>query len=440
MPRLSLYRSNRQNDYKFLDRTISEMYQVGGLDIYVHKYLGPIVHPVDPPSDTGGTADATQPAYTQQNPLFIEDLFLLENRDRKYDQDVYIMRGVYNQQDIDFDLTQFGLFLNNDTLFITFHYNNMIETIGRKLMPGDVLELPNLKDYHPLDGGIAKALPKYYVIQDGSYASEGMSQTWMPHTWRVKATPMVASQEFNDILNKPFATDNIFDPGNFYPNGSTVLDGTAYYRAIQDVPVGTPVTDTAYWQPYTPPTIQDIQGTRSKELEINDAILTQAEFEVPLSGYDNTKFYIVPTANGGPSSLHSFTSDTTAFTADVGVNNSVTDVSTPETEGYVHGYLTGGQIAPNGLPVVPGISFPADPKAGDYSLRLDYHPNRLFRYDGKRWVKMEDNVRTNLTPGPTNHTLRSNFVNDTSTVHTADRGVIPARQSLSKLLKPQADD
>ena len=28
MPRLSLYRPNRQNDYKFLDRTIAEMYQV----------------------------------------------------------------------------------------------------------------------------------------------------------------------------------------------------------------------------------------------------------------------------------------------------------------------------------------------------------------------------------------------------------------------------
>ena len=41
MPRLSLYRPNRTNDYQFLDRTISEMYTVGGLDIYVHKYLGP---------------------------------------------------------------------------------------------------------------------------------------------------------------------------------------------------------------------------------------------------------------------------------------------------------------------------------------------------------------------------------------------------------------
>jgi hypothetical protein len=41
MPRLSLYRPNRTYDYQYLDRNISEMFTVGGIDIYVHKYLGP---------------------------------------------------------------------------------------------------------------------------------------------------------------------------------------------------------------------------------------------------------------------------------------------------------------------------------------------------------------------------------------------------------------
>ena len=174
MPRLSLYRPNRTADYQFFDRTIAEMFTVGGLDIYVHKYIGPIVAPDQ--ANTPG--DATLPVYDSSNPLFIEDLLLLENRDRAYDPDVYIMRGVYRTQDIDFDLTQFGLFLNNDTLFITFHYNNMIDTLGRKLMSGDVIEVPNLTDYHPLDRTIPKALPRYYVIQDAAFAQEGFSQTW----------------------------------------------------------------------------------------------------------------------------------------------------------------------------------------------------------------------------------------------------------------------
>jgi hypothetical protein len=78
--------------------------------------------------------------------------------------------------------------------------------------------------------------------------------------------------------------------------------------------------------------------------------------------------------------------------------------------------------------------------AGQYVLRLDYKPNRLFRYDGIRWVKIEDSVRTDLNNGPANKTLRSSFVNNTATVNTTDRGPMPSRQSLSELLKPRADN
>jgi len=441
MPRLSLYRPNRQNDYKFIDRTVAEMYQVGGVDMYVHKYLGPTPSGDDSSSISGGTQDATQPSYSEENPLFIEDLFLLENRDRSYSPDVYTMRGVYNAQDIDFDLSQFGLFLNNDTLFITFHYNFMIDTIGRKLMNGDVLELPNLKDYHPLDEDLAKAIPKYYVIQDAAFASEGFSQTWLPHLWRVKATPLVGAQEYKDILDKPFAVDNIWDPGNYYPSGSIVLDGNTYYQAVTDAPGGTEITNTTYWQVYTPDTELDTITTKSKDLEINDAILTQAEFEVPLSGYDNSKFYIVSTnEDGTPGNPAGYNTSQTDITVDTTNLDSDQQPVTPQREGYVLGYLTGTETAPNGLPVTPGVSFPVNPAVGDYALRLDYFPNRLFRYDGVRWLKVEDNIRTDLTPGADNKTLRSSFVNNDATVDTKDRGEIPSRQSLSNLLRPEADN
>jgi len=441
MPRLSLYRPNRQNDYKFIDRTISEMYQVGGVDMFVHKYLGPQPHGDDSSSVSGGTQDATQPAYSTESPLFIEDLFLLENRDRKYDDDVYQMRGVYNSQDVDFDLSQFGLFLNNDTLFITFHYNFMIDTLGRKLMNGDVLELPNLKDFHPLDSGIAKAIPKYYVIQDASFASEGFSQTWLPHLWRVKATPLVGAQEYNDILKKPFEVDNIWDNGNYYPSGSIVLFGNQYYQAKIDTPVGTEITNTTHWKEIEPKSELTTFGTVTKDLEINDAILTQAEYEVPLSGYDTVEFYIVPTnEDGTPANPDSYTVDETGITVDTTDVDVDGQPQSPRANGYTLGYLTGDGIAPNGLPVTPGISFPPGPQEGDFALRLDYFPNRLFRYNGTRWVKYEDNVRTDLTPGASNQTLRSSFVNNTNETQTLDRGEIPERQGLNHLLKPQADN
>jgi len=438
MPRLSLYRPNRTNDYQFLDCTISEMYTVGGLDIYVHKYLGP-------KTGDAGDSDATLPVYDTTNPLFIEDLLLLENRDRTYDPDVYIMRGVYRTQDIDFDLTQFGLFLNGDTLFITFHYNDMIDTFGRKLMSGDVIEVPNLTDYHPLDRTKPKALPRYYVIQDANFASEGFSVTWLPHLWRVKATPLVNAQEYQDILDKPFMPENIWDPGNFYPAGTVVNYGDNYYTASQNVPAGTDISNTNYWTLIeNPNTITDEMSTRPNDLQINDAILTQAYAEVPYSGYDTVKFYILPTEFDQPAGF-GLTTDTTQVTADVTEGGQGT---TPKSFGYTVGYLTGSKdpetgylIPPNGLPVTPGVNFPANPVAGDYALRLDYFPNRLFRYNGTRWIKIEDDVRTDLNlANPGAESQRSRFVNNPYTVPTTDMGNIPSRQSLSEILKPLADN
>ena len=434
MPRLSLYRPTRSADYQFLDRTISEMYTVGGLSIYVHKYLGPIVDN----SENPGNADATLPVYDSQNPLFIEDLLLLENRDRAYDPDIFIMRMVYRTQDVDFDLTQFGLFLNGDTLFLTTHYNDMIDTFGRKLMAGDVIEVPNLKDYNPLNAGLVRALPRYYVIQDANFASEGFSQTWLPHLWRIKATPMVASQEFQQIIDQPFMPENIWDNGNFYPANETVNNGGTYYQAKQPVPPGTDITNTDYWEVITTPsTIGEKQSTRTRDLEINDAILAQAQVEVPLSGYDTVKFYILPTNTIGQPAGAGLTADMTGPTVD---GTQPGEGITPTSDGYTLGYLTGDGIAPNGLPVTPGVSFPPNPVLGDYALRLDYFPNRLFRYNGRAWVKIEDKVRTDLDLSPLALTQRSSFVNNTYTVPTTDMGNIPSRQSLSQILKPQADN
>ena len=436
MPRLSLYRPNRTHDYQFFDRTISEMFTVGGLDIYIHKYLGPQTGGANVPSS--GNFDATQPVYETQSVLNIQDLLLLENRDRVYAPDIFVMRGVYRTQDVDFDLTQFGLFLNSDTLFMTFHYNDMIDTFGRKLMNGDVIEVPNLKDYNPLNEALPRALPRYYVIQDANFASEGFSQTWLPHLWRIKATPLNNQQEYSKILDKPMVEENIWDPGNFYPTNTIVNQGDVYYRAITNVPAGTDITNTNYWAPYTPPTISDLQSTRTKDTEINDDILAQADAEVPKSGYDVSKYYIVPTnADGQPADPTGLTTDQTNTTVD-GTQPGMS--VTPTSDGYTVGYLTGDGLAPNGFPVTPGVSFPTNPVLGDFCLRLDYKPNRLFRYNGRLWTRIEDKVRTNLNNGPSNETLRSGFVNNTYTTATTDQGNIPQRQSLSQALKPKADN
>lgn len=365
MARLSLWKDGKHsNDYKFLDRRISEMYTIGGTGILLHKYLGPV--------EQTGSTDATKPDYTNQSEMNIQDLLFLENRDRKYDTSVYSMRGQYQVADNSFDLSQFGLFLQTGTLFMTFHLNDMIDNIGRKIINGDVLELMHLMDYNSLDESTPVALKRFYVCSDAQFGSEGFTPTWWPHIWRVKLNPLTDSQEYKDILN--------------------------------NVPAGTNST--------TP--VGDILSTIQKYQNINDAIIAQAEQDVPQSGYDTSGLYIQS-------------------------NHTPDEASTTPTD-KVHGYLTGDGIAPNGIAVAAGITFPGSPDEGDYYLRLDYVPNRLFRFDGQRWVKIEDAVRTNLTNGPENHTLRSGFVNDTSTYTDNSGGTHTTLQGLNKILKPLADN
>ena len=94
------------------------MFTVGGTDLHLHKYLGPYDQ-----GDTqkDGEASPSQPNYagSEVNETTIQDLLFLENRDRKYSPDIYTVRGIYNVQDQDFNLSQFGMFLSNDTLFLS---------------------------------------------------------------------------------------------------------------------------------------------------------------------------------------------------------------------------------------------------------------------------------------------------------------------------------
>ena len=393
MPRLSLWKDGQHsNDYKFMDRRISEMFTIGGTGILVNKYLGPI-------QQTGST-DPTKPDYLNQSAQNIQDLLWLENRDRKYEHDVYKMRGIYQRADQDFDLSQFGLFLQTGTIFMVFHLRDMVDTMGRKLMNGDVLELQHLKDYDALDGDLPAALKRYYVVSDAAFAAEGFSPTWWPHLWRVKLNPLVDSQEYKDIL------DNI--------------------------KAGASTTQT----------IGEILSTYDKYKNINDAVVAQAELDVPKSGYDTSPFYNLATnADGTPvgdpasyldaSIVGNVTADNTTVTADTGP-------VTPTSK--VEGYLTGNGQAPNGIVTGTGVAFPANAQSGDYFLRLDYLPNRLFRFNGRSWVKVEDNVRTNITPGTDNNTQRMSYVNNTNTYTNGSGQSESELQPLSRILRPKADN
>ena len=384
-----------------LDRVINEQFQVGGTDIVIHKYLGP----QDP---TEGEATPATPVNSNPIPeLGIQDVLFMENRDRKYEKDVYVARGIYTMQDLDFNLQQFGFFLTNDNIMITFHLRGIVELLGRKLMAGDVLELPHLKDEYAL-GDDMVALKRFYVVTDVTRPATGYSQTWYPHLLRAKCEPLVDTQEYKEILDQ--------DSG----------DGANSLR--------------------------DILSTYNQNIAINNQIIAQAEADAGLSGYDTSHFYILPLKEDGQTmDLR----DTTDTDVDASYEGTAADASsifvTPDKDVYISMYQGDG-VPPNGAPYTFGIEYPFNPGIGAYHLRTDYMPNRLFRFNGTSWEYVESNVRMTLTnkpvdglPAPdaqTRHTQIGSFINNNNTATIAGK-VVEERQSLSKALKkrqgPEAD-
>lgn len=353
MPRLSLYKPYKGNDYKFMDRSIREQFDIGGTAVHVHKYLGPKeqTNNTDPSEPNYGSGTELDNIFEEEmnpqgqiNETNIQDLLFMENRDRKYDPDVFELRGVYNVSDNDFDLTQFGLFLTNDTLFISFHINDMIEKLGRKLMPGDVLELPHLRDDLLLNHD-REAVNKFYVVQDAARGSEGFSQTWFPHIWRVKVAPMTDTQEYSDIL------------------------GTAG----------------------DPDSLKNAISSYQTEMNISNAIVKSAEAADP---------------TGLPLAEHLFGSN-------------------EETEEYNHGET-----------LEQGDQFPQNPNDGDYFVRTDFSPNRLFVFRGSRWHRLYD--KENETTWTDRTYNASQFIENPNTT-VVDNQEFPERQPLSKVIKPKSD-
>ena len=459
MPRLSLYRPEKGNDYKFQDKTVWEMFQVGGTDVLVHKYVGP---------GNSQEKTAATPTYSTDDPTNIQDMLFLENRDRKYDPDVYRLRGVYNVQDIDFNLSQFGLFLQNDTVFITFHINDTVEKLGRKIMSGDVIELPHLDDEHALND-LNYALKRFYVIEDVNRAAEGFSNTWYPHLYRAKCKPLVDSQEFKQILDGIADQEALKGTWNaestYFPGDIVIAPNGEKYQVISEVTGVEPPNSTYY---KLADTLKDIMSTYEKEMQVTQAVLDRAEADSPESGYDTSRFYTMQTDNQGNTELVTADSDDLLIPSTDKDGNTLLDdkgnevymsvtadtaYQTPEGNAY-KGYLIGDGLPENGAPFTQGIAFPLNPIEGQFHLRTDYKPTRLFRFDGIRWRKTEDDVRmtrSNLGPSqvgagkdfaghdPAISKGKDSFINNT-TVNNIGGKQIEEKQSLSKALRPKADD
>ncbi len=224
---------------------------------------------------------------------------------------------------------------------MTFHIRDIVDALGRKIMAGDVIELPHLKDDYSLDTTDTETLKRYYVVEDVNRAAEGFSKTWWPHLYRVRVKGITDAQEFRDIL------------GNADENTS--------------------------------------QKTRDKDLEINQAVIDQAESDAPQSGYNTKQLHVMPTDEEGKVALVTVDDDMTTDTGHINVDKVY---QTPKANGYLEGYLTGDAIPANGETYTAATTFPSNPVEGMFVLRTDYSPNRLFRFDGRRICKNRGQCKT----------------------------------------------
>ena len=176
-------------------------------------------------------------------------------------------------------------------------------------------------------------------------------------------------------------------------------------------------------------------STYNREKTINDQVVAQAELDSPKAGFNYKQYYVAPIDERGNIRTDNVNA-TDRISSDKPIN---AVIDTPASSHYGF-YLDGDGVAPNGSPAGFGISFPsANVDSGDYFLRTDYLPNRLFRFDGTRWVKMEDSIRITMSNTDSKQNWKTKFINASGT-NTINGLTVDQRQSLSNALKPKADN
>jgi hypothetical protein len=388
MPRISLWNPQKTNDYNFIDKTIGENFRIAGLGILVHMYQGPT-------TDSNGN--------TNTSLTTIQDVLFLQNNNRKYDPNVIELKGHYTPQDVNFDLSQFGVFLSSDVIRIQFHFNDMIDALGRKLIAGDVLELPNMFDTPIFDNAVG--INQYYVIQDALYAAGGYGQKWYPHLWLVRAKLLQASPEYKEILNQ----------------ASTGQTAGGAGQSIGIMPEGFTDTTDSNGNPGIGenPNITNSLNLFCQIIGLTDEIIKEAECNAFFDPkfFESANLYIYIDSNTGYPVIGS-----NYFSGDGAPPNYSTDLN--------------DDLVPSGPLVGAGISFPTDMQDGQYYLRIDYYPERLFQKQGNCFKLIEVNVLKNWTAY---NRVLDTFIDNINDTTLSDGTVVPEKQAVSTIVKQKVD-
>lgn len=329
---------NKTKTSQFTSDLIKMHIEMGGLDVNVYRFKGTFAQDEDEfgvkhdphGPDTDDEENLFDVDDQRENPfgpghegptdvgsfLGVQDTVLNENRDREYDFDeIPVLRVTYTVSQNELEYARFGMALANDVLTIEVHTEEMEKQCERRLAPGDVIEMPHLREVG-IDGRVAN---KWYEVSSIVWSPTGIDVAYNRHVSAIVLRPMRHQQEFLDLFHR------------MDEYGKNLAEQMSNVDAMMSM----------------------TQANQEKAREY-----------VNTTWFDTTLLYFCP--------------------------------EHPDRQPY---RWTGDGVPDNGEPVTQGADFPTDPQIGDWFLRVDFVPNRLYRFmDNKRWKLMEKDIKREWQP------------------------------------------
>ncbi len=278
----------------------------------------------------------------------IQDKILMENRDREYNTEPYLMKGYYDLVEVQTEMSRFGIELPSLIYNLSISFTSCVAILGRPLVVGDIIQLPSETQY----SSSLTPILKWVEVTDVTWDVSGYSPSWIPLLLYVTCQPAYASEETQDIF------------------GDLAEEPVTGGLGLQTQGAG------------RNPNFQDFS-------DIATFIKTAALDNVPENGRETSgyiqEFTDVEYANAAAQGLNP------VHLAKIGLN--------PKGK-----YGEDG-MPPNQLPFTEGPAFPIDPTPNQYH-RLTYVgpaqgiATRLYRYSTAKtqWIYLESDLRALENP------------------------------------------
>ncbi len=316
---------NKPKGSRFMSDLIRDHIEMSGVYINIYRYKGTFAQDSDElnvrVNDKESHPSSRELSNRGQEPvdlstfLGIQDPILNENRDREYDFDeIPVLKGAYSVSQNELEYARFGMALQNDVLTIEFHTETMERECGRRLIPGDVIECPHLREVG-IDGRVAN---KWYEVDSIVKSPMGYDPYYMHHVHAVVVKPLRHQQEFLDI----------FERRDEY--GKTLAEQASMH---------------------------------DQQMAQTEAIQQKAGEHAYTTWHDTTMMWFCP--------------------------------DHPSQKPY---RWTDDAKPPNGEPVAQGTYFPATPVEGDWFVRTDFAPNKLYRFQDGKWRLREVDIKREWQP------------------------------------------